>query len=812
MIESDPSQHSARLFSLFSNRYVFYAVVILLVVLAVYMRLGLIGYQGLFEPDGFFYYSIIQATIANHLSEPQYLPISGFPSHNFIGEAPGLPYLTVIFYLLLSPFGISALTIMRLLPIFTALIEMALAYLIAKRLLNSRVLGMTAMFFVAVSSANIARTGALIYRGDTFISMVMMAALYLLIRTYDSKDMRIKAALAVFAAFVLSTGSLIWNGSPYIIVVYMMALVLAALYAFIKGDLQISKDTLLLSAALIITNILEVIYVSLNGARPGVLFSGIEFYYFYVPLILISVVSYYILSRRRSDYMFSAPGRRAVVSVLALLVCAALIYVTANHYVVQALGAAGVQAATNRTSTINNAVGSTTQELQKPSTSFLFASFGLQMYFLAPIGIILFLLFDDRIGGSRKESFRLNINIAFIAIFAYLVVTGFLQYNAIRYNSLLSLPIALFAAYGLYASVTLLKDVELRRGFLLTAAAVVILAASIYSIYTLYQVLHIGITGKVFAYVAETIVPIAMLLLIAVYALSGMVTGRMRLAYIGIAVIVVVVYFSLAKGTMESYTFTQADGINQQFLSAMVWLRNTTNTPANSTVLTLWPDGSVVEGWGNRTSYMDSVGGENSIRIFDFANFLLNTTNDSQYISRIHPDYFISRQYWFVELSGLAQEGIPTNLSAYAYVPLTPTNIQHNATAQFYLFSSQYYNAEVIHFGNDTTANYISYIGQPGSNVGAPMARTMLYNTATGAYQVFNYTGNSRVSNYTFVVFYSNNLISGGMIVAPTLYDSNIFKLVYQCNQYECAWGSNNVTMRAVYVNNDTRIYKVVYT
>ena len=813
MVESDSSQYSNGLFSFISNKYVFYAVVLLLVVLAVYMRLGLIGYQGLFEPDGFFYYAIVKATIANHLSEPQYLPISGFPTHNFIGEAPGLPYLTVIFYLLLSPLGISALTVMRLLPLLVTIIEMALAYLIAKRMSNSRAFGIAAMFFIAVSSGNIARTGALIYRGDTFISMIIMAAIYLFIRVYDEKDIKIKIALSLFAAFLLSTGALIWNGSPYIIVVYMLALVLAAVYSFIKGDINISKDTIILSATLVLTNILEVTYIILKGARPGLLFSGREFYYFYIPLILISAVSYYIITRRRSDYIFSAPARRAVVAVLTLLVCAAVIYVAAHYYVVQALGAAGVQAATNKTSTISNAVGSTTQELQKPTTAFLFASFGLQLYFLAPIGIILFLLFDDRLKQpGRKESFKINVNVAFLAIVAYLIVTGFLQYNAIRYNSLLSLPVAILAAYGLYAGVMLVKDVELQRGLLNVAVALVIIAVSIYSIYMLYQTLQIGITDKVVAYIAETVVPIAMLLLISVYAIIGIFLGRIKLVYVGIAIIVIVVYFSIAKCTMESFTFTQADGINQQFLNAMTWMSNTINTPANSTVLTLWPDGSVVEGWGNRTSYMDSVGGEDPIRIFNFANFLLNETTDAQYISRIHPDYFVSRQYWFVELSGLAQEGIPVNLSAYAYVPLTPTTIQHNATSQFYLFSSQYYNVAVIHKGNDTAANYTAYIGQPGSNVGAPMKRMMLYNTDTGIYQVFNYTGNATASDYTFVVLYSNNLISGGMIVAPTLYNSNIFKLVYQCNQYECAWGSNNVTMRAVYINNDTRIYKVEYT
>ena len=41
-----------------------------------------------------------------------------------------------------------------------------------------------------------------------------------------------------------------------------------------------------------------------------------------------------------------------------------------------------------------------------------------------------------------------------------------------------------------------------------------------------------------------------------------------------------------------------ADQINPQFIQALAWMYN--NTPSNSVVLTLWPDGSVVEGVAQR--------------------------------------------------------------------------------------------------------------------------------------------------------------------------------------------------------------------
>ena len=63
-----------------NNRIIFVVLAMAILAIAVYARLGLVTSQGLFEPDGFFYYSIVRATINSHLIEPQYLGISGFPT------------------------------------------------------------------------------------------------------------------------------------------------------------------------------------------------------------------------------------------------------------------------------------------------------------------------------------------------------------------------------------------------------------------------------------------------------------------------------------------------------------------------------------------------------------------------------------------------------------------------------------------------------------------------------------------------------------------------------------------------------------
>ena len=73
-------------------------------------------------------------------------------------------------------------------------------------------------------------------------------------------------------------------------------------------------------------------------------------------------------------------------------------------------------------------------------------------------------------------------------------------------------------------------------------------------------------------------------------------------------------------------------------LQAAAWTGQ--NTPSNSTFLTYWIDSSIIEGWGNRTSYTDSVN-TNGTRITDYARFLLSKSGNYSYIRQVRPDYLL---------------------------------------------------------------------------------------------------------------------------------------------------------------------------
>ena len=108
--------------------------------------------------------------------------------------------------------------------------------------------------------------------------------------------------------------------------------------------------------------------------------------------------------------------------------------------------------------------------------------------------------------------------------------------------------------------------------------------------------------------------------------------------------------------------FSQGNFANPQFFNAITWLKN--STPRNSTVLTVWSEGSVVEGFGNRTSYTDSVDtGQNATKIYAFSRFLFTNEYNFSYLSEVSPNYLLLRSYFLGSAQPLEVEGGLSNVA-----------------------------------------------------------------------------------------------------------------------------------------------------
>jgi asparagine N-glycosylation enzyme membrane subunit Stt3 len=738
------------------NNLIFALLVIAILIICIYVRLGLMQYQGLFEPDGFMYYTAMkQAVSQGYVLQNNTVNLSGYPWHNLNGEAHGLIYFTLVPYAVLQYFGASILDVMRAVPILFGVLSAIGAYFVARYLTKSRILGLIAMFFIATSSGNVARTAGTVYRGDSFIgTFVLLALLLMLMALYESRERRMYL-LALGAAFVIGISNVVWNGGSLTLGVFLVSVILVFLYGAISGNEAVLKKNLLILGAVLLGYLLENFFIFLRVANTTNM-TVVDFVLIFSATLIADVLAIFLLRIKSLSPFIGSIWKRLAILCVLLVVVVAVIYVIAPAVFTSLLSLNGIVA--------NNNIGYTTQELQKPTLDFLTASFGAEL-FLAPLGVLLFILFAHKANDSTSKVtfkgglFGINANYAFALFLAYLLFTSYLQDNAIRYNALVSVPIAIFAAYAIYIIGKMIKP----------------------------YVLNLGRT-------------------------------RLPMLYFFIGLVTVIFLYQAVLTAQQSFSSVQADGINPQFLQAAAWLNN--NTAANATVLALWPDGSVVEGVGNRQSFMDSVYGENGTRIIQFArDFLFNTTPASGYlINEAHrPDYILVRSFWFAELGGIAIEGNITgsNLANYGFDQFTQFSSGGTYANQTYTFANSNYVANLfIRYSANGSRQIGAVLSLAAGSNAVPFAHILFINQSNGQYQILNHTGNTTAANYTLFVSYYNASITSAVLLGSGLPNTNLFKLLIECNRLQCAYNvpGSRTQMRLVYQNSDSKIFAINYT
>lgn len=749
---TDKTSAMGQLQAIFTPKRLLLLFLLASLLINIYLRTGLLKYQGLFEPDGFMYYTAIKQAIAQHFNFPPATPVllSGYPQHNPIREAPGILWFVLLPYMFLQYFGVTAYTVIRYIAIVFGILDAIGCYYLVRRISKSQWLGALATIFIALSSGNVARTAGTVFRGDTFVSFFAIVALILLLKIMedDGKHPTRRYLYAALAGLDMSIGNVIWNGGVLIpMLAFVVATALAA-YVFLINDKQGMRNVLLVMTAVLIGFLLYQFWYYIKWANPSVL-NNFEFFVVLLPVVVGSLIAYSIRDKPTILGLKNNFATRLGIFSVAGLLAVIVIFILFSSYIITLL--------TNGNSLYNTAqnIARTTQELQPPTWAFMWASFGIQN-FLAPLGVLLFIFLGHRAGNKTHKKLgplTINCNYGFIACLVYLLMAVYLQASGIRYNSILSIPFALFSAYAIWGGIKALDG---------------------YSI-------NLSGTSVGFRHVAIALV---------------------------FALLVLQFTFSQAQ-TTSSY---QADGINPLFLQAMTWASN--YTPTNSRFLALWPDGSVVEGWGNRTSFMDSVGGELGNRIYNFSRWIFNTSPDQNYLinSAYKPDYIVIRNFWFAELGGIAVEGNLTgNLTSYGYDALSSFSASGNATLQKYEFSSGAFDAYLLlQYNSNGSRSIAAFLGPIGSNRFAPLEHIIFYNSTNQGYSVVNSSAAQAINDSLLLTFSGRNITSAA-IVGPALLQSNMFKMLILCSASQCAWNATNVTARAVYANADTKIIHLTY-
>ncbi len=876
-----------------------------ILIAGIYFRLPLLKFTGFYEPDGFYHFSVIRAAVNNGFRIPHYLSISGWPVPTQVTEPDGMYAVTLIPYFFLRYAGISYYTIMRFIPILFGLFDIIGAYFLVKYLSKDRMLGILAMLLVALSGGDEARTSALVYRGDGFVTIFLIIALIFLIEVFKRQSKKQKVLFALGSGFALSVGNLVWNGAAFAVGVYALSFVVILSLAFILSKENTIDSLKYVLASMLLWFVLTTIYIH-AGLMVNQTFTSGQFAYLFIPVLAGWAIAYFLTNR--SHFMEGVPyvriGILAAFAILGIILAVTFaghmlrdVFVN-NGFITSGNSHAGSSSSLEFYSTI--------QELQPPTPGFLLASFATSLYFTPPtifillstyfghITLFLLLVFisfapyllmqvydaKDFFGGSARIRFELNEGM--LVVLSYFAATAYLQIYAIRFNSLISIPIAMLAAYTIYWLATYSKSkINFTHRSIAISLLLLILGVAIH--FQLVSVMT-ATSNTSFLGAAETyIIPLLLMvvfflnataheeksrfwaslgilamvvifLLTQIPAMSASATIAVEAAVLLLAVLVatylektkkmalwhwiviaLLLYTIAYFGTLYTANLAPADAINHQFINATYWLKN--NTPNNSVILTLWPDGSVVEGFGNRTSVMDSVGAQNYTKADAFALWLMNSTPDPGFITSPgigHPDYLLVRNTWLAESGGIFQEAdVGQNLTPQDYANIRFSTFNQNANAS--VTSFKFLSAEV---GNGVSLAAVVEVhtntqGQKGIQAdlelvnsttyqgleSLPLRSVVFYNQSTNTYSEVNTSLNVTASNgYTILLNYSNvprsNAIvniTGAYAMSPGLANSNLFKLLYLCGSNGCDWNNSQITLHQVYGNGDTKIYRIVY-
>lgn len=916
-----------------AGNMLFIAAVLVIIALTVYFRSSLAGNFGFYEPDGFYHFSVIRAAVLHNFIVPKTLSISGWPQSTPVGEPVGLYWVTLFPYFFLRFVGISYYTIMRWIPVLFGIFDVLGAYLLSRYLSKDRLFGLMVMAFVALSMGDAARTTVTIYRGDGFAVIFLILSLVFTLQAMKENSKK-SILYSVASGIVLSVSSLVWNGSSFGIAIFLFLYFLVLAYGFFGDDRSVIRRIKYILLSIFVWYLFAFSYVG-NGLAPAQTFTQLTF----IPIFIIMVLSWYIALYTVVKKRYGL-GAKIGIAAFYSLVTLSLIFVALpglinNIFVL------------NGFSTYHNTFATTIEELQPPSPPFLIASFGPTL-FTNPMSILLYIssfftsykmLFlaiivismalysylkvtdsEDREAGGKAE-FSFGLSYGMLCMLAYLFVTVFLQINAVRFNSLLSVPLAIFVAYTIFWELTILKNLKEtdKREIIIMAAVLqqlllagvmissiiqqpsllpvtVIIAATAVSwfiMYTkrnshhltiikiaageailmavIYAILQQPLTSSVVAAAAASFVLWAIIyaaresdkMTVIITALlqttlfMAIIYGILQqsaptyipvlisLAYLAFwvlaytrkyknpnyraALITLAAFFILLiiMDIQYSTGITPADNINPLFINALQWLKQ--NSPNNSVVLTLWPDGSVVEGVANRTSVTDSVGAQNPSKADPFARWIFNDSNDPQFLTSSisgRPDYLLVRYNWLYETQGIyteAQFGNTVNQSQYGYTAFNRASLQYNATSVAITFINDVIGLAArtlmtkLTNGSTQITSYAMRNGQSGIS---PLSYVATYNQNTGAFSIVQQNGFNETNGQMLLLMFSsvpngNYPINstGAYMLEDRMGFSNMMKFLYFCNNQVCLWNDNNTVAHAelVYANPDTKIFKILY-
>jgi dolichyl-diphosphooligosaccharide--protein glycosyltransferase len=353
----------------------------LIMVIAVVLRLLPFGFWGFVGSDPY-----VHLGVAKHFERSGFIdyPFSNFPFGYRVTEPLGMYLVPLLIYHLIP----STLTLVfQLTPVIFACISIAVGYLLFRELFDKRT-SLIACALLAISTANITRTGVGIYRGEMLFMPFMLLSLLFLARSRKNwKE-------AGFSGLFAGISSYLWNGYPFVTVAvsgfYLGALALLYLR-------KISVEEVIRGFALFSAVYLAAVNV---GYLTGIVPVRTAFTDVYFPLFALSVgcvfcVGERFVAGRRLEYLLVAGAAGTALTLF--------FFPTAINYLSTGFGLVIPQ----------NEYNLSIEELQRPTFEFLYLTLDATV-FLSIFGLLALVL-----DFAQKPNWRFGMVLVWFAASAY---------------------------------------------------------------------------------------------------------------------------------------------------------------------------------------------------------------------------------------------------------------------------------------------------------------------------------------------------------------------------------------------------------
>jgi dolichyl-diphosphooligosaccharide--protein glycosyltransferase len=203
-------------------------LLVAILLLALALRLPTMRFDLLLGNDPWYHYRLTEIFLEEG-NFPNFDPYLNANRGGVIGEPVGLYFLPAYAYGFASPFGLSLLQVFQLLPALFGALGVLPLFLLLQELFESRT-GLWAGLLFALSPVALERSLAGYYRGDVFMLLPLLFALY-----FFFLSVRRSLLYSLPAALCLFLSALLWNGWPLALAIFSLAFALGVLFHLLRG-------------------------------------------------------------------------------------------------------------------------------------------------------------------------------------------------------------------------------------------------------------------------------------------------------------------------------------------------------------------------------------------------------------------------------------------------------------------------------------------------------------------------------------------------------------------------------------------------